>query len=86
VRITPLTDLDVEEMLSTLRMAPVLTGYRGSPPTDVAALKDLLHRINAMVEDLPEVAELDLNPVFVRPDGEGVVAVDLRMKLAPVRG
>jgi acetate---CoA ligase (ADP-forming) len=86
VRITPLTDLDVEEMLSTLRMAPVLTGYRGSPPTDVAALKDLLHRINAMVEDLPEVAELDLNPVFVRPDGEGVVAVDLRMKLAPVSG
>jgi acetate---CoA ligase (ADP-forming) len=83
VRITPLTDMDVEEMLSSLRMAPVLTGYRGSSPTDVEALKDLLHRINAMVEDLPEVVELDLNPVFVRPEGQGVVAVDLRMKVAP---
>jgi acetate---CoA ligase (ADP-forming) len=83
VRITPLTDQDVRDMLVDLRMAPLLTGYRGSPPADVAALKDLLYRINAMVEDLPEVAELDLNPVFVRPDGHGVVAVDVRMKLAP---
>jgi acetate---CoA ligase (ADP-forming) len=84
VRITPLTDQDVRDMLIDLRMAPLLTGYRGSPPADVKALKDLLYRINAMVEDLPEVAELDLNPVFVRPVDQGVVAVDVRMKLAPV--
>jgi acetate---CoA ligase (ADP-forming) len=84
VRITPLTDQDVRDMLGDLRMAPLLTGYRGSPPADIRALKDLLYRINAMVEDLPEVAELDLNPVFVRPEGEGVVAVDVRMKVAPV--
>jgi acetate---CoA ligase (ADP-forming) len=73
----------VHGMLTSLRMYPVLTGYRGSAPTDVEALKDLLHRINAMVEDLPEVVELDLNPVFVRPEGRGVVAVDVRMKVAP---
>jgi acetyl coenzyme A synthetase (ADP forming)-like protein len=84
VRITPLTDRDVDEMLTDLRMAPLLRGYRGAPPADVPALKDLLFRINAMVEDLPEVAELDLNPVFVREDGKGVVAVDVRMKLVPV--
>jgi acetate---CoA ligase (ADP-forming) len=83
VRITPLTDRDVDEMLADLRMAPLLRGYRGSAPADVAALRDLLFRISAMVEDLPEVAELDLNPVFVRDDGEGVVAVDIRMKLVP---
>jgi acyl-CoA synthetase (NDP forming) len=83
VRITPLTDRDVDEMLEDLRMAPLLRGYRGEPPADVAALRDLLFRINAMVEDLPEVAELDLNPVFVRADGSGVVAVDVRMKLVP---
>lgn len=81
VRITPLTDVDVDDMLGGLRMAPLLTGYRGAPPADVAALKDLLYRINAMVEDLPEVAELDLNPIFVRPDGQGVVGVDVRLKL-----
>jgi acetate---CoA ligase (ADP-forming) len=84
VRITPLTDRDVEEMLASLRMAPVLAGYRGAPPADVRALKDLLHRINAMVEDLPEVTELDLNPVFVKPEGQGVVAVDVRMRVAPM--
>ncbi|MFA9444053.1 GNAT family N-acetyltransferase [Egicoccus sp. AB-alg6-2] len=82
VRITPLTDRDVDDMLADLRMAPLLTGYRGAPPADVPALKDLLFRINAMVEDLPEVAELDLNPIFVRPDGRGVVGVDVRLKLA----
>jgi acetate---CoA ligase (ADP-forming) len=84
LRITPLTDVDVEEMLARLRMAPLLGGYRGSPPADVTALKDLLFRINAMVEDLPEVAELDLNPVFVREEGLGVKAADVRLKLAPV--
>lgn len=81
VRITPLTDVDVAEMLARLRMAPLLGGYRGAPPADVAALEDLLHRINAMVEDLPEVVELDLNPVFVREDGHGVAAADVRLKL-----
>ena len=83
VRITPLTDVDVDQMLSSLRMAPLLSGYRGSAPADVASLQDLLYRINAMVEDLPEVAELDLNPVFVRREGDGVVAADVRMKLTP---
>ena len=83
VRVTPVTDRDVEEMLDQLRMKPLLEGYRGSPPADVAALTDLLHRIGALVEDVPEVVELDCNPVFVRPDGEGVVAVDVRIRVAP---
>ncbi len=82
VRITPLTDRDVAEMLDGLRMRPLLDGYRGSEPADVDALVDLLHRINAMVEDLPEVAELDLNPVFVRPRGNGTAAVDVRLRVA----
>lgn len=83
VRITPVTDIDVAEMLDELRMAPLLRGYRGSAPADVPALTDLIHRVNAMVEDLPEIAELDLNPVFVRPAGQGVVAVDVRLRLRP---
>ncbi|MFO7779845.1 MAG: GNAT family N-acetyltransferase [Nitriliruptoraceae bacterium] len=83
LRITPLTDIDVDNMLTELKMSPLLTGYRGSPPADVTALKEVLHRVGAMVEDLPEVAELDLNPVFVRADGQGVVSVDVRCKLRP---
>lgn len=81
VRVTPLTDVDLGEMLDGLRMKPLLTGYRGSAPKDIDALKDLLARINAMVEDLPEITELDLNPVFVRDDGKGAVAVDIRCRV-----
>jgi acetate---CoA ligase (ADP-forming) len=80
VRITPVTDVDVDEMLRSLRAYELLTGYRGSPATDIESLKDLLYRVNAMVEDHPEVAELDLNPVFVSP--EGTIGVDVRMRLA----
>ena len=82
VRITPITDRDVAEMLGSLRMRPLLDGYRGSPPADVEALTDLLFRIGALVEDVPEVVELDCNPVFVRPRGEGVLAVDVRIRVA----
>ena len=82
VRVTPLTDRDVDEMLDGLRMRPLLDGYRGSPPADIDALRDLLLRVGAMVEDVPEIRELDINPVFVRPRGEGVVAVDVRCRVA----
>jgi acetyl coenzyme A synthetase (ADP forming)-like protein len=81
--ITPLTDRDVDEMLDALKTKPLLTGYRGSQPVDVGAFKDLLFRVSAMVEDLPEIAELDLNPVFVRP--KGVSCVDVRMRAAASR-
>ena len=80
VRIHPLTDVDVDEMLTSLRGYPLLTGYRGSDPVDVEAFKGLLFRLSAMVEVVPEISELDLNPVFVRR--RGIAAVDARIKLA----
>ncbi len=79
VRITPLSNTDVDEMLRSLRSYRLLTGYRQSPPLDVAAFAELLHRVSAMVEDIPEIAELDLNPVFVRQ--HGAVAADVRIRL-----
>ncbi|NNF53972.1 MAG: GNAT family N-acetyltransferase [Acidimicrobiales bacterium] len=79
MRITPLTDVDVHEMLTTLRTYPLLTGFRGSEPLDVEAVKDLLYRVNSLVEAVPELAELDLNPVFAQPSG--AVAVDLRVAI-----
>lgn len=79
VRIHPLTDTDVEDMLDSLRGAPLLTGYRGSDPVDVDALKALLFRVSALVDAVPEIDELDLNPVFVRR--RGIAAVDARIKL-----
>ena len=79
VRITPLSNTDVDEMLRSLRSYRLLTGYRQSPPLDVAAFAELLHRVSAMVEDIPEIAELDLNPVFVRQ--HGAVVADVRIRL-----
>ncbi len=81
IRITPLSDADVDEMLRSLRSYRLLTGYRRSPPLDVAAFAELLHRVSAMVEDIPEIAELDLNPVFVRR--LGALAADVRIRFTP---
>jgi acetate---CoA ligase (ADP-forming) len=81
VRITPLTDADASAMVRSLVTFPLLDGYRGAPPTDVPALEDLLLRVGALVEAHPEVAELDLNPVMVRPRGEGAVVVDARVRV-----
>ncbi|MCU7724882.1 GNAT family N-acetyltransferase [Actinoplanes sp. KI2] len=82
LRLVPMTDLDAGRMWRELRAAPLLTGYRGAPPVDTDALEDLLLRLGRLAEDLPEVAELDLNPVLAGPDG--VVAVDAKLRLAPV--
>jgi acetyl coenzyme A synthetase (ADP forming)-like protein len=81
VRITPLTDLDARSMLRSLRMFPLLEGYRGSPPCDVAALEDALVRLSALVQAHPEVAELDANPVAAGPDG--ALILDARVRLSP---
>jgi acyl-CoA synthetase (NDP forming) len=82
-RLAPLTATDAEEMISGLRSAALLRGYRGSPPSNLAALREVLLRVSRLADDLPEVAELDLNPVIARPDGAW--AVDARVRVAPVQ-
>jgi acetyl coenzyme A synthetase (ADP forming)-like protein len=79
-RILPMTDLDVAELVRSVRGSPLLFGYRGSPEVDVAALQDLLLRVGRLAEDIPEIAEMDLNPVIVWPGG--AVAVDAKIRLA----
>ena len=77
----PLTDLDAREMISSIKMAKLFEGFRGSPPSDTQALEDLLLRLSAMVEDIPQIAELDFNPVRVMPQGEGYWIVDARIMI-----
>lgn len=79
--IPPLTDLDAEGMIRDLRSAPLLYGYRGSDSVDVDALQDLIVRLAAMKDDLPEIAELDLEPVLVH--AEGYTALSARAKVVP---
>ena len=78
-RLAPLTDADADELIRSIRAAPLLLGRPGSPPADLGALRDLLLRISQMADDLPQIAELELSPVFARPDG--VQAVDARIRL-----
>ncbi|MCE9620854.1 MAG: acetate--CoA ligase family protein [Actinomycetia bacterium] len=78
VRVAPLTDHDVDEMVETLRSYPLLTGYRGAAALDVAALRDVLHRISTLVAEIPEIAEIDLNPIFVLE--HGVAIADARIR------
>jgi acyl-CoA synthetase (NDP forming)/GNAT superfamily N-acetyltransferase len=80
-RLTPLTDRDAGQLVTGLRCSPLLTGYRGGPPTDTAALRDVLLRVGRLADTLPEVCELDLNPLLVRPDGCN--ALDARIRVAP---
>jgi acyl-CoA synthetase (NDP forming)/GNAT superfamily N-acetyltransferase len=79
-RILPLTDADAASLVRSLRASPLLFGWRGSAPVDVAALEDLLLRVSAMVEDVPQVAEAVLDPVLVL--STGAVAVEVKVRLA----
>jgi acyl-CoA synthetase (NDP forming) len=81
-RLVPMTDQDAGRMWRSLRAAPLLTGYRGSPAANTAALEDLLLRLGRLAEEIPEVAELDLNPIIVGPGG--AVVVDAKLRLANV--
>jgi acetyl coenzyme A synthetase (ADP forming)-like protein len=80
-RMTPVTDLDATEMIDRLRLKPLLDGYRGAPAADRDALVTLVQRVSALVEAVPELREMDLNPVKVLPAGQGVVAVDARIRV-----
>jgi len=81
IRLHPLTDLNARELINSVKMSQLLKGYRGMPPYDTKALEELLLRISAMVEDIPQITEMDLNPVKVQPDGRGYWVVDARIMI-----
>jgi acetate---CoA ligase (ADP-forming) len=78
-RITPLTNIDAQEMVAGIKGYKLLQGYRGQPPADQKAIQELLLRISRLVEDVPEISELDLNPIFVMPEGKGCMIADARI-------
>jgi len=81
LRLHPISDLDAAEMIDSIKMSSLFKGFRGSPPADIEAIQDLLLRLSAMVEDIPNIAELDFNPVKVMPQGKGYYIVDARIML-----
>ena len=78
-RIVPLEPRDASEMVREIQGFPVLEGFRGTPAANLNAIESMLLQLSEFAEANPEIAELDLNPVFARPDG--AVAVDARILL-----
>ena len=77
----PLTDRTASDLINSVKMAKLLKGYRGSEPLDIKSLEDLLLRLSVMIEDIPQIAEMDMNPVKVLPDGQGYWVVDSRIMI-----
>jgi acyl-CoA synthetase (NDP forming) len=81
-RVAPLTDQDADELLREVRGFPLLTGYRGRAAADVDALREALLRMSCLAAQVPEIAELDLNPVIALAAGAGCRVIDARIKVA----
>jgi acyl-CoA synthetase (NDP forming) len=79
-RIAPFSRAEASEMLSEIRAHALLDGVRGQPPVDKEALIDSLLRVGQLVNDFPEILELDINPLVVYP--KGAIAIDMRLVLA----
>lgn len=80
-RLAPMWEISAEIMLHSIKAYKVLKGMRGNPPSDIDAIKDCILRLSQMVSDHPEIAELDINPMIVYPEGEGCVVADSRILL-----
>ncbi len=83
VRVTPLTDRAAVAMVRGIRGYPLLEGYRGHHPADIEAIHDVLLRVSRLVEEVPDITELELSPVFVGLPGEGCRIFDARIRVAP---
>ncbi|WP_326633008.1 MULTISPECIES: bifunctional acetate--CoA ligase family protein/GNAT family N-acetyltransferase [unclassified Streptomyces] len=80
-RLAPLTELDAHDLLTSPRCSPLLFGYAGRPTADLGALEQLLHRLSRMASDLPQLADVDLNPVLA--GAHGITTLDARVRLVP---
>jgi acetyl coenzyme A synthetase (ADP forming)-like protein len=83
LQILPMTDLDAREMVRSIRGAPLLFGHRGTTPCNIAAVEDVVLRIARMAEEIPQLAEMDVNPLIATP--AATFAVDVRIRLTPWR-
>ncbi len=81
-RVAPMSRLQADEMVRSIRSFKLLTGVRGQAASDLDAVVDAILRISQLVTDFPEIAELDINPLLVREQGQGAVAVDMRLILS----
>ncbi len=79
-RITPLTPFDAEEMIKEIKAYKMLDGYRGAPKADIESIKNILLIISQFVDTHLEIAEMDLNPIFVYEKGLKIVDARIILK------
>jgi acetyl coenzyme A synthetase (ADP forming)-like protein len=84
-RVAPLTDHDAAEMVRGIRGFRLLEGYRGHPPADLEAIEEVLLRLSRLAEEVPEIGEIDLNPIFAFPPGAGCRIADARIRVRAAR-
>ncbi|HET7792602.1 MAG TPA: GNAT family N-acetyltransferase, partial [Rhizobacter sp.] len=77
----PLNRVLARDLISRTRVARLLAGYRDHPPAQIDAVCDVLVAVSRMLADLPEIAELDINPLWA--DAQGAIALDARVRLSP---
>jgi len=82
-RVAPIGPDEADAMIREIRSFPLLQGVRGEKPSDLGATVDALCRLSQLCADFPEILEMDINPLLVKPEGEGAVAIDARLGLAP---
>ena len=78
----PLTETDIERLVTSLKAYPILQGTRGQAEFDLEALKQAIMQLNQLALDFPQISELDINPLLVLPKGEGVRVLDARMVIS----
>ena len=81
-RLAPMYVASAENMIRSIKTFNILQGVRGNPPSDLAAIRECILRVSALVADHPEIGELDINPLIVYPEGQGAVVADCRIMLA----
>ena len=80
-RIAPINEHDASAMIHEIHSFPLLQGVRGEKASDLGAIKDSLLRLSQLVIDFPEIIEGDVNPLLIRPQGEGAIAIDVRFTI-----
>ena len=83
LRVAPLAEGESAAMARELKGFALLDGARGRPPADIAALADILERLAALALAVPEIEEIDINPLMVLPLGQGARAADALVMLRP---
>jgi acetate---CoA ligase (ADP-forming) len=82
-RLAPIRPLSALHMVQSVRAFPLLRGVRGEPPSDIEGLTEAIERVSQLAMEVPDVLELDINPLIVLPDHDGVIAADARVVLGP---